>query len=315
MENKEIAQTKTAAVKTTANTDNILEEFLAETDIRSTSRDVYRRQLRQFFNWVEETGRALDTLTSADLIAYKECLLTERCLTPLTVSGYITALKSFYRWAEGKKYYPNISAPVKQPKRKQSFKRQHLTEEQSHELLAHYEAISLRDFAIVNLILRTGLRTIEVARANVEDITFKGGKRILVVWGKGRDSKEDFVILTDKAYIPIKNYLATRKGAKAAEPLFISTSNRNENGRLTTRTISGICKDGLRAIGLDDRAFCAHSLRHTTACQLLEHGASIAEVQGVLRHSSPATTQIYVESVKEDMRLKNSAESRLDDVF
>ena len=63
--------------------------------------------------------------------------------------------------------------------------------------------MSLRDFAIVNLILRTGLRTIEVVRADVGDITFKGNRRILRVWGKGHDTKDDFVVLTDKTYLPI----------------------------------------------------------------------------------------------------------------
>ena len=81
-----------------------------------------------------------------------------------------------------------------------------------------YREKSLRDFAIVNLLLRTGLRTIEAVRADVGDITFKANRRILRVWGKGHDTKDDFVVLTDKTYLPIKNYLATRKGAKANEP-------------------------------------------------------------------------------------------------
>ena len=175
--------------------------------------------------------------------------------------------------------------------------------------------MSLRDYAIVNLILRTGLRTVEVVRADVGDITFKGDKRVLLVWGKGHTEKDDFVVLSEKAYEPIKNYLATRKGAKAGEPLFTSNSRQNYGERLTTRTISALCKEGLKAIGLDGKEYTAHSLRHTTAVAILKHGGMITDVQDVLRHTSPATSQIYTESVKEELRLERAPEQLLDVAF
>ena len=163
--------------------------------------------------------------------------------------------------------------------------------------------------------LRTGLRTIEVVRANVGDITFKGDKRVLLVWGKGHSEKDDFVVLTEKAYEPIKEYLATRKAVKAGEPLFTSNSRQNFGERLTTKTISSLCKEGLRAIGLDGREYTAHSLRHSTAVAILKHGGNIVDVQEVLRHSSIDTSQIYTESVKEELRLENAPESVLDAAF
>jgi integrase len=83
--------------------------------------------------------------------------------------------------------------------------------------------------------LRTGLRTIEVIRASVEDITFKGGQRVFST-GKGRDEKDNFVLLTDKSYQPIE-YLATRENIKSSDPLFTSTSNNSKGERLTTRTM------------------------------------------------------------------------------
>jgi len=163
--------------------------------------------------------------------------------------------------------------------------------------------------------LRTGLRTIEIVRADVGDITFKGERRVLLVWGKGHTEKDDFVVLTEKAYEPIRAYLATRKGVKAGEPLFTSTSRQNRGERLTTRTISFLCKEGLKAIGLDGKEYTAHSLRHTTAVSMLKHGSGITDVQEVLRHTSPATSQIYTESVKEELRLERAPESVLDEAF
>lgn len=288
-----------------------VEVFLSECDIRANSKNVYRRGLLYFFKWVEQTGRTISELTRADIIAFKDSLLATH--SNLSVAGYLVALRRFYEWCEGNKLYPNIAKGIKSPKRKNAYLKEHLRENQIHDLLKHYEG-NLRDFAIVNLLLRTGLRTIEVVRANVEDITFKGGQRILRVWGKGRDDKDTFVVLTDKAYAPIRAYLDTRKSATLKEPLFISTSNRNLCGRLTTRTISKICKEGLCAIGLDAHEYTAHSLRHTTAVMLLKHG-TLSDVQSVLRHASPVTSQIYTKSIEEELRLANPSEMKLDGIF
>ena len=288
-----------------------IELFVAECDIRENSRNVYRRGLQYFFKWVENTGRTISELTRADIITFKDSLLSTH--SNLSVASYLVALRRFYEWAEGNKLYPNIAKGIKSPKRKNAYLKEHLRENQIAELLKHFEG-NTRDYAIVNLLLRTGLRCIEVVRANVEDITFKGGQRILRVWGKGRDERDAFVVLTDKAYAPIKAYLNTRGSTTLKEPLFISTSNRNLKGRLTTRSISKICKEGFRAIGIDGKEYTAHSLRHTTAVLLLKNG-SLADVQSVLRHSSPATSQIYTKSIEEELRLANPSEMKLDGIF
>ena len=288
-----------------------VEAFLSECDIRANSKNVYRRGLLYFFRWVESTGRVISELTRADILAFKEILLQTH--SNLTIAGYMVALRRFYEWTEGCKLYPNIARGIKSPKRKNAYLKEHLRENQIHQLLQHFEG-NPRDYAIVNLLLRTGLRAIEVVRANIEDVTYKGGQRILKVWGKGRDERDNFVVLTDKAYQPIKAYLDTRGSTTLKEPLFISTSNRNLYGRLTTRTISKICKEGFRAIGLDAHEYTAHSLRHTTAVMLLKNG-TLNDVQSVLRHASPATSQIYTKSIEEELRLANPSEMKLDGIF
>lgn len=303
-----------AVVLRNAPTTEVVGYYVAQEDVKESSKKLYARTLRLFFEWVANEGKQVAQLTKADIVEYKNALF-ENGLSSLSVASYLTSLRKFYEWAESEKLYPNIVKGVKTPRRTQAFKKQHLTEEKSAELLTHFEALSLRDYAIVNLILRTGLRTIEVVRADVGDITFKANRRILKVHGKGHDEKDDFVVLTDKAYQPIADYLKTRKKAKASEPLFTSDSNRNTGERLTTRTISGLCKSGLKAVGLDGREFTAHSLRHTTAVMILKNGGELTEAQAVLRHTSPDTTQIYTESIKEELRLKDAPETRLDNVF
>lgn len=267
-----------------------------------------------FFDWIDRTGRQIGTLTRPDLIEYKHDLEKEG-KSGLTITSYLTSLRLFYQWLEAEGLYPNIAKVLNLPKRSKEFRHQPLRPQQAKELLTEVEESgSLRDIAIMNLLARTGLRTIEVVRADVGDITFKGGQRVLLVKGKGRDEKDNFVILTDKTFRPISEYLSQRGFVKMSDPLFISESNRNK-GRMTTRSISRIAKNNLRGIGLDDKVFSAHSLRHTTAVSILRGGGTLEDCQLTLRHSNPATTQIYTAFVDEERRLNRQAEGLIDCLF
>ena len=294
----------------------VIELFAASTDVKTSSRALYLRTVAAFFGWVSSTGRRPDALTVSDLIAYKDELL-QAGKSSLTVAGYINSLRRFYAWAEAVKLYPDIARGLHAPKRVQQFRKQPLTVEQVGRLLNYERAnTSARDFAIVNLIVRTGLRCVEVVRANVGDIVYKSGCRVLLVQGKGRDDKDNFVILTDAAYLPVLEYLNSRQdGTNPAAPLFASESNNNAGGRLTTRAVSAIAKRGLRSVGLDNRVFTAHSLRHTTAVNILRAGGSLEQVQFTLRHSNPATTQIYTATLREEQRLTGGGELLLDNLY
>jgi integrase/recombinase XerD len=294
--------------------EELVDRFIASQDVKNSSKDLYRRTLKQFFSWVGRTGYMLPEIARPQILEYKEELLSSG-LSSLTVGSYITSVRRFYEWAEANKLYPNVAKGIKTPKRKKQFKKQPLLPAQATALLSYYQDKPLRDSAIVNLLLRTGLRTIEVIRASVEDITFKGSQRVLLIQGKGRDEKDNFVLLTDKAYQPIAEYLATRGKINGSDPLFTSTSNNSKGERLTTRTISFIAKEGLKAIGLDERSFTAHSLRHTTAVNILRAGGCLETAQFTLRHSNPATTQIYTATLNEERRLQNSGEALLDTLF
>ena len=294
--------------------EELVDRFIASQDVKESSKLLYRRTLKQYFNWVEDKGYLLSKIARPQLLEYKQELLTSG-KSSLTVGSYITSVRRFYEWTEANKYYPNVAKGIKTPRRKQQFKKQPLLPAQATALLNYYQDKALRDYAIVNLLLRTGLRTIEVTRANIGDITFKGSQRVLLVHGKGRDEKDNFVLLTDKTYQPIAEYLATRGKVNSSEPLFTSTSNNSKGERLSTRTISYIAKEGLKAIGLDERAFTAHSLRHTTAVNILRGGGSLEQAQMTLRHSNPATTQIYTATLDEERRLKNSGEALIDNLY
>ena len=294
--------------------EELVDRFIASQDVKESSKLLYRRTLKQYFNWVDKKSYLLSEIARPQLLEYKEELLNSN-MSSLTVGSYITSVRRFYEWTEANIIYPNVAKGIKTPKRKQQFKKQPLLPAQATALLSYYQDKALRDYAIVNLLLRTGLRTIEVIRANVEDITFKGSQRVLLVHGKGRDERDNFVLLTEKAYQPIAEYLATRDEVNGSEPLFTSTSNNSKGERLSTRSISYIAKEGLKAIGLDERSFTAHSLRHTTAVNILRAGGSLETAQFTLRHSNPATTQIYTATLNEERRLQNSGEALIDTLY
>jgi len=299
---------------TTNRLEELVDSFINSQDVKLSSKLLYRRTLKQYFNWVDKKGYLLSEIARPHILEYKDELLLSN-KSSLTVGSYITSVRRFYEWAEANIFYPNVAKGIKTPKRKQQFKKQPLLPAQATELLNYYQDKALRDYAIITLLLRTGLRTIEVIRASVEDITYKGSQRVLLIQGKGRDEKDNFVLLTDKTYQPIADYLATRVNLSPSEPLFTSTSNNSKGEKLTTRTISYIAKEGLKAIGLDERSFTAHSLRHTTAVNILRAGGSLETAQFTLRHSNPATTQIYTATLNEERRLQNSGEALIDTLY
>jgi integrase/recombinase XerD len=309
----EIVKTDSGAqITTTPRVEDLIDRFISCQDVRNSSKDLYKRTLRLYFNWIADKGYNLPDLTRVEILQYKEDLLASG-KSSLTVGGYITSVRRFYEWVESIKLYPNIAKGIKTPVRKQQYKKQPLLPSQASQLLDYYP--DLRDSAIINLLLRTGLRTIEIIRANIGDITFKGSQRVLLIQGKGRDEKDNFVLLTDKTYKPISDYLASRGAVKSTDPLFISESNNSKGKRLTTRTISKIAKEGLKGIGLNEKSFTAHSLRHTTAVSILRSGGSLEDAQLTLRHKDPATTQIYTSFINEERRLLHSGEALIDSLY
>ena len=292
----------------------LLAAFLDSQDIRQTSRDTYYWGMVQYFRWIQSSGRVMKTMTPADVMSFKSYLVKQK-LSALTVGSYLTSVRRFYAWTENTMLYPNIARSVRPPRGKKGFKKMHLNESESSALLSYLKAKSLRDYAIVNLILRTGLRTIEVIRADIGDVKHKRGRRILKVWGKGFDDKENFVILGDATWNPIQEYLNSRGKVKKDEPLFITDGKGHRGARMSTRSVQYVCKEAMKAIGLEGHEYSAHSLRHTTAVLILKNGGDWQDVQRVLRHASPSTSQIYTATIEEEVRLDRNPEGILDNVI
>ncbi len=294
---REIAPRQPAGVLT-ENLDQLIEAFLLSQDVSPKSKTVYRNALKLFkaFLSEREAAGAVGYLTKTDLVQYKSHLLA-RGLSPRTGNLYLTSVRQFFKYLESNRIYPDVTAGIRGFKRSYGFNRDPLTLQQARDLLASIDVsslIGLRDFAMISLMLRTGLRTMEVVGSDIGDIRQTSNATLLYVRSKGKDAKDEFVVLTREAYEPITRYLAARKCSDPRAPLFVSHGAHNNCGRITTKTLRLVVKQRLLGIGVYSSRISAHSLRHTFATMALENGASIEQVRDTLRHQNITTTQIYV---------------------
>ena len=292
-----------------------MDRFLASLDTKPITRTAYRKALQVFRVWVTEKGYTQPQ--REQVLEYKADLQTRtrqdytgetKRLSSLTVTAYLTALRRFFAYLESEKIYPNIAKDVRGLKRPKGFLRDTLTKDEAKRLLegiGQEVSAGLRDYAMINLMLRTGLRTIEVSRALIGDIGRREGKTILWVLGKNQDTKDEYVILTEETYTPVLNYLQTRDQTRLSDPLFSSHSNRNQTEALTTRSIRRIIEDRLQDVGLKTPKVTAHSLRHTAGTIALMNGADLLSVKEMLRHENMNTTLAYVHNLN---RLQKGAE-------
>lgn len=289
--------------------EKFVEAFLSDLDVKDDSKKVYRRQLKQFVLWAT-LKYSMDSswvIGKNDIIDYRNAL-TIQGKSINTINGYMSAVSKFFKWLEQKNMFPDMSKGVRSLKRPKGFRKDCLTVEQIKQALNSFDMNSIegvRDFAIFNLIVRTGLRTTEVAKAKVEDIRQISGETILDVQGKGRDSKDDFVLLVPETLKPIRDYLKMRGTLKPRDALFASRSNRNIGQSIEERSIRRMVKNVLKSIGIDDLRMSAHSLRHTAVSLSISNGATLVQAQAMARHNDPKTTMIYFHNHD---RIKSGAE-------
>lgn len=145
--------------------------------------------------------------------------------------------------------------------------------------------LSLRNLALFDILISTGIRISEASQIKMADISFK--EKTIIIHGKGK--KERVLGLTNAGTISnLKRYLGFRK-AYGSEYLFV---NRFGN-QLSCHGIGEIYKRQCNKVGIPHSS--PHYLRHSFATYLLENGADIRSVQELLGHESITTTEIYLE--------------------
>jgi site-specific recombinase XerD len=270
-----------------------LKTFIDSLDVKKTTAAGYEKKVRDFLSWATENH--VIQPKPQDVRNYRTAL-TDRGLSPYSVSAYLTAVRRFFSWAEGEGIYPNVAREIKGAKTRRGHAKDALTAAQVKKVMK--SAKGERTRALLALLFTTGVRTVEIIRADVGDLRTMGDKTVLNVWGKGRDSADDFVVVPAKAAEAAYSYLSTRGPLKDGDPLFTGEGNRNYGGRLTTRTIRRIVKEVFQGAGVSSSKITAHSTRHTAVTLALKAGASIQEVQALARHASIATTQGYAHNIE-----------------
>ena len=153
--------------------------FVSFIDVKQKSVETYTRALRQMFRFFADQG--IRNPQREDIISYRDSLKASG-KKPTTIQNYITATRLFFQWTEQERIYPNVAAHIKGAKLDRDHKKDYLTSNQSKNVLAGIDRSSLtglRDYAIVALMLTDALRTIEVSRANIEDLRTLGDFTVL----------------------------------------------------------------------------------------------------------------------------------------
>ena len=288
--------------------EEVVGDWLAMQDVSEKTKSAYRVGFKTFCAFVRESGLDFDCLNQLNIIDFKLYLQLERGLSPSTVNTYLAGVKSFYHYAEQMGDLKDAARNVKGVAQKRGFKREALSVSQVHRMLSMIntdDEAGLRNYAILNLMVRCGLRDIEVVRANVGDIQEKAGVNVLMVHGKARSGKDEYMVLTPEALKPIREYLAVRPNVEPKDPLFTSLSHNNEGGRLTTRAVSQIAKKAMERADIVGKQYSAHSLRHTAVTLAFLGGATEREAQQMARHANISTTMIYSHDLD---RIKSAAE-------
>ena len=286
--------------------DFVLDEFKRNLDATPRTKETYIKGVKVFLTWCNDNN--ITEVTHATLIRYKEDLMKNKKAS--TISMYMTALKKLYKFLETKGI-KNIASDLKGAKQKRNYSKDPLTLDQAKDLLNSIDRTTnegKRNYALIHLLITTGLRTIEIERANIEDIRNVANNSVLYVMGKGRQDKDEYVKLTYETLKAINDYLATRTIKSDKEPLFTSLSDRTNGQRLKTRSIREIIKKAYINIGINNDKITTHSLRHTAITLSLIGGTPLQEVQQMARHSNINTTMIYAHNLK---RIESNAESNI----
>lgn len=290
-------------------------EFVDNTDLASSTRSLYLRVLKLFGQWVVITGRNIKEMKRSDIIAYKGSM--KGIKSERTIENYLAVVRKFYSYLEDIGEYENIAAGIRVKLKDKTYKRAHLEYEDVKAVFACIDTNTVhgkRDHALINLLLRTGIRCIEAARLRVCDIRGCSGKRWLLLQRKGEMTRISKVGVSDMAIDPVLSYLEYRGVQDENEQVFITHGNWGEHPMSAAR-MSVVIKDYFKLSGIDTHLKSAHSLRHTAAVTAIKMKVPIKEIQVMLGHTSVKTTELYLESFEDDLRMNNPAVHALDNAF
>ena len=275
-------------------------------DMAETTRLTYQRGMGKFLAWAETRQQISDDA----ILEWKAALMADG-RKPGAVNTWLAGVRAFFTWAtNARRLAYNPAASVKGAKRKgtsQKHKRDSLTDEEVRRVLAvpdRQTQQGKRDYAILCLMTYAAARTVEVHRADLDDLRTEKARLVLDVKGKGRTEADEIIVIANPdGASALYDWLAAR--GEEPGPLFTSLSRRSAGERLSLPSIRAMVKDTFKAAGVRGKNKTTHSLRHTAITNAVRHGAQIQKVQSMARHANISTTMIYYH---ETDRVENPAE-------
>jgi integrase/recombinase XerC/integrase/recombinase XerD len=278
----------------------LLEQDLRRRGAAEKTRHAYAVDGEQFVRWA--AGRELTPagVTPRALRRYAAGL-TEQGQAPSTVARKLASLRALFRTlVEHGELAQNPADLLSAPRKGQRLPRVLKTEEVAALLdrIPADTSLALRDRALFELAYASGLRAEELVKLDFDAIDFDG-ERVRV---EGKGAKTRIVPTGEPALRAILRYLQRARPALASRTderaLFLSKTGR----RLSTSDVRRRLRVWARqAAGASAAAGASpHTLRHSFATHLLEHGADLRSIQELLGHASISTTQVYtrVESAR-----------------
>jgi integrase/recombinase XerC len=274
--------------------DRFLRYMVVERNASDLTVKSYREDLQALLEYFAESdGRSpsVGQLSPRDLRQYVAAL-HDAGYAKSSISRRLASLRSFFRFAQREGLTEqNPAKPLRNPRSGRKLPH-FLSTDEINQLLAAPAGngpFERRDRAILETMYSAGLRVSETVGLNDEDLSLDEG--LARIRGKGR--KERMAPLGSYAVRALRNWLSVRKlapnqPAGPLAPVFVNKFGK----RLTTRSVARMLEKYLKLTGLDLRT-SPHTLRHSFATHLLNHGADIRSVQELLGHKSLGTTQIY----------------------
>lgn len=208
-----------------------------------------------------------------------------------TIRTEIARLKSFFTWLENEDYINKSPLRKIKPPKKEKRIVKALTIEELEQL--REACVGIRERALMETFYATGCRLAEVVGLNRDDIDWQAMSARVI----GKGNKERIVLFSHKAFSHLRKYLMSRQDDDPA--LFVT--ERKPYHRLGNRAIQREVKK-IAARTSITKNIHPHVLRHTFATLKLENGARLSDIQALLGHSDPSTTQIYAQTSEQSMQ-------------
>ena len=269
------------------------EEYLVKLDLSPATVVNYLADMRGVARWCVESGQgcSLLNLTTDDVRAYCQHLRTARGLSPATVNRHLQAIRKFCNFARQANLMESNPAADVRPIQAPPTLRRALEADEIARLLEAAQAgrpsLVKRDYAIVQLLLQTGIKVGELTELQLADIELTDSRGTLTVKSNGGNSHR-CIPLDAPACQALQEYLRVRPPSPGVKHLFLS----QEGNSISTRTVQRLVNVYTRAADLT--GVSAHTLRYTFATSMLEEIDDVATVADLLGHRSVKTTLRYI---------------------